>query len=834
MTTCFRSARQRGERVLKKTMKGMLTGLIKRYHKLLISLAIIVAMGFGLTAGLSSSYVSLERSLTDYVKGYGYPDGVISTRMTLDYLAERLKRIDGVADCEARYYLDTVMKKQDGNYLSARIYSFDDEDRQEFKYWEKKESGEKNGVLLEYNFAKYHDIKVGDTVMFNIFGEYYSCCVEGIVSRPETLSTKKTDRDWGINYDFGFAYMSAQTVSEAYEAQYGDVRWLMNTRAKREINELLDTKEKDAALEELKTGTVFTHFCNQFLLYYEEGYDAGAVHRAVEEVIEERMSIRGSYTYDDSPVKLRIDKNLYPIYSLIVYCPTVFFAITLGIVFLFMSMIIRQSRREIGILRALGFQSECVRWLFCKLSIAVTVTGLVIGCGIGYGIMRYVGVYFENFFPLPSFTYHIDVLSTIKWASLSFAVCVGATLLTATLLTRVSPVEAMARRVSRPVRIPGWLDAITHRLPPMIKFSLISNLRAGVRSAVAIVFISASTMLIFASFSFIAAKNHTITETFDERIHYDFQVFTDAEADSGLSDRLNELGYVNDAQELLYYDVKLKSENGERRVNVNAVSPDTKLIGIYSVSGEEIVPGDGEIIIDRYAAADLGVDAGDTVYFGSVALKVAGLSAQSANRIQYISLATARDIAAQDERAKHDLCCIIGKLGEGHEKELVEYLLENEKAQLKFILFIPSFYRYNLDLFGTYDVAAYILTGFAVIIGFVILFNTAMTSLQENTHSLSILRAIGFQRSEISVSRYMHTFWQFAVSSVIGLWLGYLFASNVLARLGTIDETFVFSSGIREYAVTVLLVFFYLLISHQLAMRSMKKWNIADNVRERE
>jgi predicted lysophospholipase L1 biosynthesis ABC-type transport system permease subunit len=61
----------------------------------------------------------------------------------------------------------------------------------------------------------------------------------------------------------------------------------------------------------------------------------------------------------------------------------VYFAVAMIVVFLFMTLVIRQSRREIGILRALGFSKGKVRMLFCGVELVTSCAAVAIGIGLG-------------------------------------------------------------------------------------------------------------------------------------------------------------------------------------------------------------------------------------------------------------------------------------------------------------------------------------------------------------------------------------------------------------------------------------------------------------------
>ncbi|MEE0957516.1 MAG: hypothetical protein UH734_05450, partial [Ruminococcus sp.] len=126
-------------------MKSMLHAIIKKYFKLLLSVTLVVSLGFSLAWGLSSGYMSLEASLNRYVDDYDYPDGYITTEATSTDDALKLLRINGVKSCETRLCADTMMKTADGNYYSVRVFSYRDDEKQRFYRWS--EASGDSGIL---------------------------------------------------------------------------------------------------------------------------------------------------------------------------------------------------------------------------------------------------------------------------------------------------------------------------------------------------------------------------------------------------------------------------------------------------------------------------------------------------------------------------------------------------------------------------------------------------------------------------------------------------------------------------------------------------------------
>ena len=1215
-------------------MKGMLSAIRKKHYKLLISVAIIASLGFGMTAGLICGYNSLKYSLEDYVSGYRYPDAVITTEVTTDSTADDLKKLGGVDECDTRLFADTTVRDSEGKDLTVRAFSFSEEERQGFVYWTKAET-EEDSVLVEFKFAESNGIKAGDRISFRIDGEYRDLTVGGTVSRPETLAAKINEDSWGINYDFGYVYVPKSLLKKEYDKVYAEKKAdidrrsdefeneakkadeLLNEKLKeledaeklldekkqefkdagslgdelrkkreelsdslKELNDkkaelisalaLLDQKEAelteqqrllteakkglaaikepldqlnrldaslnkssiieaidlvsrlleeldypvmaedvrrlneqidearklglpgeidriavsaadflesvdakvkegcdrltspemleavksltdidelpsdderikeliellkdysteeivspsqlaeiynrvvgelsslrneldkldipgtaaslrkcdaaryadglgvilnaieertrsvdtsgqslsqiyrgilsdiqaavnelvskraqiisrlgkygitedgidtalyrireglkqigdqrrqaknglteaengivkleegiaeiDSNLEELREqlskssaelddsekelkearskydselskalkerseiedelrdayklldeNTGYDKLCNEFLLYFDGDADPDAVLKEAVASFGD-IKVKNSYTYVDSAVKRRIDENLDPIRTMMVLLPVVFFVIVLIVIFLFMSMIIRQSRREIGILRALGFTRGQVRAKFCTVSLLVCVGGMLPGALIAAGIALYVGGYFKDFFPLPKLTYDIGFLGIAVPAAATIAVTLTAALLSTGLISRISPREAMSRQVRTSAKIPALLRPIIGSLRPMTKFSVTSLMRSKGRFLISTLCIAASATLILTSFSFIASKNFTVRQVFDERIKNDCQIFLEEMPSEELMEKLKALGYVSRLEKVAYYQTDITANGKSKSAVVNAIEENSSLIGITDASGRELKVSRGGIVLERHTAEALDVNEGGKVTVEGRKLTVTAISDQCVNRIQYISL--------EDTEAlpQPELGCLVCSLIGDCKQQLLTLLFDTEGYQ--YSVFTASLYDYNTELYATYDLAAWIVIFFAVTIGFVIVLNTMLTNLHENKKELAILRTLGFQHREISRSRLSQSLVQFVLACLIGFPLGSLLARAALSSISTPLTEHVYVGGITEFVFTGGLILAYLLFSHFVSMRTMKKWDFCEVVKDKE
>ena len=68
-------------------------------------------------------------------------------------------------------------------------------------------------------------------------------------------------------------------------------------------------------------------------------------------------------------------------------------------------------------------------------------------------------------------------------------------------------------------------------------------------------------------------------------------------------------------------------------------------------------------------------------------------------------------------------------------------------------IFTDTLYDSVTDIYKSYDIAAWLLVVFSMLMGFVIVMNTSLTNIQDVKKELCILRMLGFQHSQISKSR---------------------------------------------------------------------------------
>ncbi len=206
---------------------------------------------------------------------------------------------------------------------------------------------------------------------------------------------------------------------------------------------------------------------------------------------------------------------------------------------------------------------------------------------------------------------------------------------------------------------------------------------------------------------------------------------------------------------------------------------------------------------------------------------VAGTSRQMALECQFLP-------AAERERFREaEQTGWLIRLQEGADKNAITEGLYKEEGYAATLWRSLMFEGFS-ELFDSFDLFTWMLV---ILCGFVAVFivvNTARNNLLEQQLSLSVLRAIGFQHSQISARWFLQSLLFLICSLAIGFVLGQATAVKSLELLSNSARHFEYVSSFFQYAWTTICTFVFLLIGHLISVRTMKKWDLVENVKGRE
>ena len=586
-------------------------------------------------------------------------------------------------------------------------------------------------------------------------------------------------------------------------------------------------KSLKEAWDELTAWKGYTPLRNEFLIWFDQDVtDPKAVLKAAEAVLD--VPVQNSELYEDSQVAETINDNLSPMWSMSVMVPLVFVGIMMIVLFLFLSIMIRQSRQSIGILRALGFDKSQVRHIFSVVCVILMFFASLLGGILSVAITNLFNQYYKNFFLLPSYTYVFNGYVFALTAAAFILLGLIAAALSSGSLSRIKPAEAVSRSVSMPPKVGRLSGLLLRRVEPLSKFSLLSLRRNPFRLISSVICISGAVSIIFAALSFIVSKNEIITDVFDRKLLYDAQIFFNSEdMEEETETKIRQIESVSTTERFWAREEDISYRGRSIRGKLLFLEPETVMVSLTDLQDRPMgYPREGIVLSGRFAKT-LGVKEGDVVTVGETETTVTGISHQMAMDFQYLPA------AEKDLYRKAEQTGWMVRLKEGADGTDIASRLYREKGYLTTLL--KSVMKKGYDnLFSTYDLFAWMLVALCGIVGVFIIVNTGWNNLHEQKLSLSVLRAIGFQQRQISARWFLQSLLYLVFSLLIGFLVGQVAAVRSLELMSNSARHLEYIPSLFQYAWTGISTFVFILAGHLITMRSMKKWDLVENTKGRE
>lgn len=535
-------------------------------------------------------------------------------------------------------------------------------------------------------------------------------------------------------------------------------------------------------------------------------------------------TIYSSFIYEDSIVKQIIDADTKPLKAMSRLLPAMFFLLTLLIIIMFLSQIIRQCRREIGIVLAMGYNGFNVLALFLVMVLIVTCIASLLGIGLGAVVADFTGKLFADASNIPFYHAAIPIKSCSLGAGITILVGIIATVVSVIPIIKIQPCEAMRVRKKQKTKVPKFVEKLLSDGSPLFKFTVLSSMRNRGRFLMSIFCIAASLTVILTGISFYYAKETIITQLFDERINYDCQILLKDYPEENLEEKILEISGVTAAERDVFLFTEVSFGDKKESVLINGVSTTDSLVNIIGEDGEIISVPETGIILDKHLADRLGIEIGDEVVIEGNRLNVVAFSNHYVSRSQYTSVSQA--LALSDSRGVSLL------VNTDNEEELIDYV--SSLDGYGGATFTRLLYKTTKEAFDTYSIGVYIVLMFAICSGILIVFHMTRANMLEQRREIGIVRVMGFWRWQISFCWLWQSLIQYVLALIVGLPLGTFAAKYILKEMSTSYREYAFSDNINQYLMTMFVVLVFVLLSHFLAMLEMRRWNVSETVRTEE
>ena len=370
-----------------------------------LAIALVVACGVASFVTMRAMYRSLLRSQADYYAQYRFADVFAELKRAPNGAAERIRHIPGVAQAETRVVMDVTLdvpglnEPAVGRMISVPVRQ---DQRLNALFLRQGRYVSRSGgkeVIASEAFADANRLRVGSEVSAVMNGRWQRLRVVGIALSPEYIYEIRGGGSlFHDNKRFGVLWMSADILEPALNMKgaFNSIAVSLLPHA----NEDDVISQMDRELE--RYGTLGAY-----------GRADQVSHRFVSDEISQN----------------RITSTVIPV---------IFLAVAALLGHLSFTRLVNTQRADIAVIKAFGFSNWQVGAHYVEFSLLVTITGYLLGCGVGWYFGIRLAKLYADFYRFPVLTYRPE-LQIFVWAGL---------------ITCLTAIAAASGAVARAVSLP--------------------------------------------------------------------------------------------------------------------------------------------------------------------------------------------------------------------------------------------------------------------------------------------------------------------------------------------------------------------------------------------
>jgi putative ABC transport system permease protein len=767
-----------------------------------ITTALVVAGGVAAFVTLMGTYRALRDGQAAYYERNGFPHVFAAVKRAPESEAERLRDLPDVAQVQTRLAFDgrfDLPGLPEPAY--GRVVSLPPEGepglpavtlvRGRFP-----EAGRRGEALVLESFALGHKLEPGARVVAIVEGKRLDLEVTGVAISPE--------------------FVMAVGAGGFYAPRRFAVFWL----------------PRPSLADDLGMAGAW----NDVTLRLRPGASEEEVIAAVDRALA-RWGGFGAHNRRDQMSHRALDNELDQLEGLALRIPLIFLLVQAFLLHVILGRFVRSQREQIASLKALGYGNVAIGRHYLRFALAIVLLGCAAGTLFGlWGGRAFLGLY-AQYFRLPVLELRLDVGLLGTALLVAGASAIFGALRSVRAAARLAPAEAM--RPPAPAvyrrgllsRLARWrllshTGRITAReLERRPGRALLSSL--GIAMGLAI--------LIVGRFQYDALDWYIDTEL-TRGMPADAIVALSRPVSAASVEELRGLPGVLAVEAARDVPVRISLGHRARRVSLSARSPDAGLRKIMQLDGSEAAIALRGVTLGRSLADVLRAEVGDRLLIERLEgdrrvleQPVSAIVEDLSGNIAYVDAAHLHTLLGEERAATTAFVALdpgrLDEAGAALRASPIVMTVVTRRAIL------DGFQAATGQSMGMMTI---IVVAFGSILAIGITYNNARIAIAERGRDLATLRVIGFTREEVSAILLGELAVHLIVAIPLGLALGHVLSSAVLA---TIDpELYRFPLVIypRTYAFAVLTVIGAGVLSALLARRKLDKLDLTEALKARD
>ena len=684
----------------------------------------LVAVGVGSLSLMLSIYRDLDGTRAAYYRDYRLAHFSIDLKRAPEAAIRYVETLPGVKEARGRIALPLLLDLEgEEEPISGLALSLPQVRRPVLNdvlltsgVWFSGQS--EREAILNNAFAKANGIRPGDRIKVTLLDEQHDVLVIGLAMSPEFVFL--LPRDGGMAPDperFGVFYMGEEFLQRS-----GDLEGAYNQI----LGQAFDSSP-------------------QFL---------AKVLDLTEDVLDP-WGVANTTPMQDQPSVSFLASELMGLRSNAVIMPVIFMGVAMLILNVLLTRLIAQQRSTIGTLRALGRSKFETMMHYVWIGLIVSILGAAGGTLLSMGLQGQMIELYKEFFTFPRLEakFYPEYHAMGLFASL-FAGCAG-TLRASLRASSLQPAEAMrppppekGRRVLLE-RIAIFWERLSFRWRLVVRAIFRNPFRSGVN----LLTTALAMTLLITVFSLVDSMYYLMDYQFKYIAHEDLTIVLREPTGTRTPKELRDLPIVASVEPQLGVVCDLANGPLRKRLGVIGMQPNNQLFTPLDINGVPVkMPKHGLVLSDKVARM-LEVEAGDSITLRpligrrekviapvvAVVQSYLGLSAYA--DIDYLSRLIGEHRVANTYLTKTFRLGFLAPLY----KELKERpTVVGVSSRLRSITQMQENFEDQME------VGIFVLVGFAGLIAFGSVLNTALVSLGEREREVGTFRVLGYSPREIA------------------------------------------------------------------------------------
>ncbi len=717
-----------------------------------------LAIGFVIVAGVSAfvAMTSITHTLTNtldsYYSEYRFADGFGSVTRAPEHIADRLRMVPGMSTVQTRVAAGVNLEIAGYDEpVSGTIYSLPSEGQPVLNRLFVREGrlvqpGREDEVVLNEVFAEAHNLRPNDEIGAIINGRRRTLRIVGIALSPEFLMQVQPGALFPDAERYGVMWMGRDAISAAYDMQGA-------------FNELAFTIAPGARIDD-----VVDH---------------------VDEILQ-RYGGQGAISRADQASHTMIEEEFTQLEAMSSMLPMIVLAVAAFLLNIVVARLIALQREQVAVLKAFGYSNAAVGWHFVKLVLAIAVLGAAGGLILGAWLGRAMADLYLEYYRFPYLEYRLSISVMVTAVLLTTGASLAGVITAVRRAVKLAPAEAM-----RPEPPASYRPTLVERLGLKRLFDqptriIMRNIeRQPIKSGLTVLGMAGACAIIIVGSFFEGALDEMIRVQYGLVQRDDYTVTFQEPTSTSALHELRSLPGVLHVEPFRAVAVRLRREHREYTTSIQGLPTEPYLMRIVDANLDPTrVPNEGIVLAERLAEI-LGVRPGDWLDVEVLEgrrrtrrVPVASVTQQYVGLGAYMNLSAVNRLVG-DGQAISGAFLLTDPL---HDEALNDALRDRPRvlSSASQERVIRSVLDGAASMIVTYTL---LLSLFAGVIAFGVVYNSARISLSERDRELASLRVLGFTRGEISYillgELAVLTLLSIPLGMLLGTWLAQLTVDNI-------------------------------------------------------